>query len=527
MKAARRLFAVTFVMALMFEALPFSTDPIAMIGWYLHQDIKKWLPIGLPFSLMELLLLAAAVCWLARGPKEKRTLRYGRGRLTTPVVAFTAAVALGVLWGLVHGGDNLTFALFEVRGLAMLVFAYLLVGMLFREDRDLGPLIWCMLIACAGLALQDLYRYFFIYSRSITSDLMFEHEDSLILAFGAVLCLTLLAFNGTRLQRRWSLLLFPVFLVCLAVMRRRAAWPVLIIGLVVLAIMLLRARPKVFWRVVPVVALLGIAYLGIFWNSNSALGQPARAVRSQISPDPRDASSDLYRQIEHYDIIANIRSSRVLGLGFGQPYIFYESLPDLSFWPFWHYESHNSVLWLWMDGGIPVFFTFMWLAGAALASGGQELNARREVWTPQFLTMLRARRRGGARASGSTPARASYADLARRAPAHVAAGGMAGSASSGISKLDIRAHAASTALLVAAVCFIPMQIVYSYVDLGLINPRDMLLYGVALGIVGRSFTNQPVASRSPRPGGRARKIPAAPDATPPRPAGPLVAAPSR
>jgi hypothetical protein len=492
-KVARRLFLITFLLALMLEALPYSTDPLAVIGSYLHQDIKKWIPIGLPFSLMELLLLAAAGIWLMRGARERRTTPYDPGRLTAPLVAFGAAVGFEVLWGLVRGGDNLTFALFEVRGLGMLVFAYLLMGMFFRNDQELNQLIWCILLACAGLAAQDLYRYFFVFARSISSDLLFEHDDSLILAFGAVLCLTLPSFGGTRAQRWLSLILFPTFIFCLAVMRRRAAWPVLFVGLIILAIMLYRARPKIFWRTVPVAAVLLIGYLGIFWNNTGAVGQPARAVRSQISPDPRDASSDLYRLLEHYNIVQNIRSSRVLGLGFGQPYVFYAGLPDLSFWPFWHYETHNSVAWLWMDGGIPVFFTFMWVAGMGLASGGQELNARREAWALPRLRALRGRR---ARASAAPPARAG--SRMRRAASHPAS-----SALEGADAPDAKARGASTALLAAALCFIPMQIMYSYVDLGLINPRDMVLYGVALGIVGRSFAATVKAHRTPRPRARA------------------------
>jgi hypothetical protein len=516
-KVARRLFLATQLLALMLEALPYSTDLAATIGWYLHQDIKKWLPVGLPFSLMELLLLVAAGFWLARGRRDRRAARYEPGRLMVPLLAFGAAVALGVVWGLLRGGDNLTFALFEVRGLGMLVFAYLLVGMLFRDDQDLGPLIWCILLACAGLALQDIYRYYFVYGRFISSDLMFEHDDSLILGFGAILCLTLLAFNGTRAQLRMSVILFPCLVFCLAVMKRRAAWPVLVIGLIVLAIMLYRTRPKVFWRTAPVVLVLLAGYLAVFWNSTGTLGQPARAIRSQISPDPRDASSDLYRQIEHYDIVANIRGARLLGLGFGQPYVFYEGLPDLSFWPFWHYESHNSVLWLWMDGGIPVFFTFLWLAGAGLAAGGQEMNARREAWT--LPRVLRRRARASAPAGVTRAGRAAGRRSQRETPGVVIAAAPERMATE---VPGAKARGPSTALLAAAICYIPMQIMYSYVDLGLINPRDMLLYGVALGIAGRSFAAHAAAMRAARP--RAQHVPARDAVVPTVPASRLVTA---
>jgi hypothetical protein len=521
-KAARRLFFITFVTTLMFEAEPFSGDLLATFGQYFHRDLKSWLPIGLPFSVMELLILTAATLWLFRGSRSRRVEHYDRGRLMTPVVAFGAAVTLGVLWGLLRGGDNLTFALFEIRGLGVLIFAYLLAGMFLRDEHDLGVLIWCMLLATAGLATQNIVRYFTVFGASVANDLSYEHDDSVILAFGVILCLALLAFGGTRAQRRVSLLLFPFILFCLALMQRRAAWPVLFVGLVILAIMLFRARPKVFWRVVPVVAVLLAGYLAIFWNNTGTVGQPARAIRSQISPDPRDLSSDQYRMTEHYDIVANIRTSRVLGLGFGQPYVFYVPLPDLSFWPFWRYESHNSVLWLWMDGGIPVFFTFMWLAGSGLAAGGRELNARREAWS---LPRLRRRRVASRRERATTsagPNTGAHA-VGRHTRGAAAQNTMGAPHGARNAVMDARAHGAATALLAASVCYIPMQIVFSSVDLGLVNPRDMLLLGVSLGVAGRTFSARASARSAPRVRARVRGAGSGTaDVAPADPAQPLV-----
>lgn len=79
----------------------------------------------------------------------------------------------------------------------------------------------------------------------------------------------------------------------------------------------------------------------------------------------------------------------------------------------------------------------------------------------------------------------------------------------------------AVALLVAGICMIPMQITYSYVDLGLTSERDMLLFGLMLGIIGRGAlllgtqkdkhrivksreTQRPPASRPRRTTGRPR-----------------------
>ena len=69
-----------------------------------------------------------------------------------------------------------------------------------------------------------------------------------------------------------------------------------------------------------VVLLIGSAlYFPAFWNNDSTAGQPARAIHSAIAPDPRDASSDLYRTQEDANLLFNIRRSNDLGTGFGVP----------------------------------------------------------------------------------------------------------------------------------------------------------------------------------------------------------------
>jgi len=47
---------------------------------------------------------------------------------------------------------------------------------------------------------------------------------------------------------------------------------------------------------------------------------------------------------------------------------------------------------------------------------------------------------------------------------------------------------ASLALLVTSICMIPMQIVYSYVDLGLTSERDMLLFGLMIGLLAHGYS---------------------------------------
>ena len=152
---------------------------------------------------------------------------------------------------------------------------------------------------------------------------------------------------------------------------------------------------------------------------------PARAITSQINPDPRDQQSDQYRILEKEDISLNIESHPITGLGFGQPFAFIVPLPTISGWPFWHYTPHNEILWVWMDMGIAGFMIFWWVMGSGLYRGGRLIQA-----------------------------------------------------------LSAAGDAKARALMAASVCLIVMQITVSYVDLGLTSDRAMLLLGVVFGLIG-------------------------------------------
>ncbi len=89
-----------------------------------------------------------------------------------------------------------------------------------------------------------------------------------------------------------------------------------------------------------------------------------QAVKTVIAPGQlslEDQSSDLYRQIEAYDIWYTIRSNELFGVGFGQQFLRPWQLPDISFFVFWEYMPHNSILWIWMKMGIGGFMAMLYL----------------------------------------------------------------------------------------------------------------------------------------------------------------------
>lgn len=445
---AKKLFFALLIVVIIENAAT-TSDPWANFAWYLGADLKSWLPqTGIPLNPLEMTALIILLVWAMRGRRDRR-FHFERGLLFWPVVAFSVMLLVSLLWGAIQSGSNFTVALWEIRALGLGVAAYFLVGILFTHRRDLDTLTWVILIATLLLGIEDIIRYEFFLPGHNVGDLSYDHPDATLLACALLLSLGMLLLGSTRRQRLFVLFSLPIDVIAIMVTHRRAGFAALAIGLVFLAVILLRVNKQLFFKIVPVTALFLTMYVAVEWNCNSssALCQPARALTSQINPDPRDAASDDYRNTENFDLIVNIQVNSFTGLGFGRPYIFYEPLPNESFWPFWHYTPHDEILWVWVKMGIVGFIAFWWLIASALYRSGRLTQALS--------------------AAGDNKARA---------------------------------------LLAAAACLVVMQMSVSYVDLGLTDDRSMFMLWVMLGVIGhlpgilRRSTNIDLPARSKRSG---------------------------
>ncbi|MGH2515458.1 MAG: hypothetical protein ACRDHP_07365, partial [Ktedonobacterales bacterium] len=201
---------------------------------------------------------------------------------------------------------------------------------------------------------------------------------------------------------------------------------------------------------------------------------------------------------EKGDIQLNIFSAPFTGLGFGQKFQMYIPLPDLSFWPFWHYETHNAILWVWMKDGIFGFMAFWWLMGRGMFDGGRAVETQREEWALARFLRRRFARDYRSRTDGSLRGYSGVFRVALRS--NMATGKRSGHKHTSEPALFLNVpawersdHKRSVtaqrsgilALLLVSVCMIPAQVVYSYVDLGLTSERDMLLFGLMLGLIAR------------------------------------------
>ena len=87
----------------------------------------------------------------------------------------------------------------------------------------------------------------------------------------------------------------------------------------------------------------------------------------------RDQSSNVYRVLENYDILFTLRAHPFTGVGFGQQFYMAVPLPDISFYVWWQYITHNSILWIWLKTGLGGFLSLLFMVGFSLMTGIQSL----------------------------------------------------------------------------------------------------------------------------------------------------------
>jgi hypothetical protein len=363
---------------------------------------------------------AMAPSYPTHGPRELAA----RLRGGWPVVLFGIALVLGMLRGAVGGGD-MYIGMWEVRYLLYIPACYLIARAALRTPAHVAGLLRVGLGAATIFAIEGAYRRVALIDTGqlgVISEFAYEHEDALFLVVFVLLSLSAFVFGAFRRVRVLGMLATPLILFTLLATERRAGIIVLLVGIIVIALTTLVVQRKAFMiAALPVVMITGL-YLGAFWNASGVLGQPARAIKSLYAPDARDAQSNLYRVLETINIDVTIHSDPVLGVGFGRQFIMATSLPDLSaWWPFFRYETHNNILWVWLKTGAIGYILFWVMIGGALS-------------------------------------RAAFA--AKRL-------------------LDPTLRCAALFCLVAIVG----TVVFAYVDLGLVSGRVTVLLGTALGIL--------------------------------------------
>jgi hypothetical protein len=400
-----------------------GADPLMVPGEYLHFGLQKTLRLsGMILSPLEMLLLVALLVVLIQHLGDRRQA-YRGGTLGWPMALFALMVGVGLAHGLLSGGDPYT-AFWEVRTLPLIAASYILAANTIGTTRHLTDLTGLFLLGTGLFAVEGAYRKIFLIDTSllgVAPEFAYGHDTVVFLGTFLLLVLAQQIYGAPTWQRIFGLLFSPIVIYTLLATERRAAYIAAAIAFVAYTLVFLVSNRRAFLLVALPALIGGAIYLPLFWNVSGPLGQPARAVRSLTEPDGRDASSNEYRRLEGINVAETIRANPLLGVGFGREFTFVVPMADLSWWPFWRFEPHHNLHWVWLKTGVVGFIAFWVLVGSGL---------------------MRA--------------------------AHLA-----------------RGPDDSTVIVFALLVLAGMigMLVFSYVDLGLISPRLTIFFGTLLGAV--------------------------------------------
>lgn len=320
-----------------------------------------------PSDLLLLLLLLVYLC------KRGATVAAApRTTLARAAKWFAAATLFALFYGVGTGGVA-PVALTEARPFLYLVAAYLVTASFLTTRRSIERVLWTLVIVEGARALQALVLFASVRTVFPRPESILGHEESLLFGLFVLLTAGLWLYGVEGKLRRTATWLLPLVIMADLVNGRRTAWLILPAGLMVVAaigIVTMPERRRSLSRVAVVVAIFSAFYFPAYWNKTGGLAQPARAFHSAVAPDPRDASSNLYRVQENENLKYNIRMNGPVGRGFGHRIVYALPIVDISdIDPYIAYIPHNGVWWVFLRFGVAGTIAFWTLLGmAALAA---------------------------------------------------------------------------------------------------------------------------------------------------------------
>jgi hypothetical protein len=288
---------------------------------------------------------------------------------------FTLSVGLSIMTGILTGGLY-NIALIEARAPIYMGIAYILaVNSKHDFETIFSRAMWVCAICISIKALHAVIRYLGeLHGTTIAEVGIGAHEESFFFdAFIFLFLILNISQKEPKLRNFMAYMLPFVIWMDLANQRRAATAAFIIVLPVILAysVIAFKKRRAAIFVGTAIVAVLGCLYLAVFWNHAGAIGQPARAIKSEFTPDPRDLSSNNYRVAEASNLVKTMKSSPLIGYGFGKPFFVIDPMVDLtSIDPLIHYIPHNSLLWVWMRLGSFGFILFWLIVSRSLIEVG-------------------------------------------------------------------------------------------------------------------------------------------------------------
>jgi hypothetical protein len=304
------------------------------------------------------------------------------GPLLWPFLGYLACVAMGVIHGLATGGDLKIIAL-EIRPFWYLFLSYLLAYNLISQLKHIRLFFWFVIIAAGFKGLQGCYIYFIVLHGNVSNqNEIMAHEESFFFVALILLVVLFSLLYRYRPQIYAALAVLPPVLIAMIANKRRADYIALLLALAVVWVFLFYLKPQMRKALVGAMVLslvLGTAYVIAFAHGTGSLAEPARAIVSVIDPslsDTRDLLSNMYRNIENYDLKYTVHQNPLLGMGFGKEFlrplplpVLDTSNPDFGGNPYL-FVPHNTIYWIWMRLG-PIGYIALWyLLGSMIVRGG-------------------------------------------------------------------------------------------------------------------------------------------------------------
>lgn len=333
----------------MTDMVPFFWNVNTVFQIYAHVNFK-----AIPVSVFEFFVIVSAVGSAFRAVYGGNlALRFGK--LVWPILGYMAFVAFAWANGSVTGGDY-KISLQEVRSQVYFFVAYLMTVNLIRDRKQIHIMLWICSIAIAFKGILYTYRrYVTLHNMPLSDQGVGSHEEAFLFGAFIILLMALGACKANVKLRRFMWLLLPLVLLGDAATNRRAGTAGLLIAVPMLVLMAWKYYPK-RRRSIQIAALVGgvtfFVYFSAFKNSESLIAQPAHALESHYNPDPRDASSNAYRDAEDADLYATIKLNPLFGYGYGKKMMHAVPIADISgFYEYWDTIPHDQILWIWMRVG--------------------------------------------------------------------------------------------------------------------------------------------------------------------------------
>jgi hypothetical protein len=330
----------------------------------------------------DILLLMVLSIYLMKS-KQWPTRWFPHTHVSVAIRALLACVALAIVVGQAHHG-SLRMALMEARPYAYLAATYFLTSVLVQDRKAIRAVLWGFVGAVAFKALQGTYVWIDNRHMVPKPQAYIGHEASYFFVIFMFLVLTLWLFDQRGKLRTWATWLLPLVMWANIVNDRRVAWEMLGAGLLCFGVIVYKAMPirrHLLSRAIVGLVLFSAVYFPVMWNSNSSLGQPARAVKSQVKPSARDDDSDTYRVQENANLELNIKQNGPLGNGFGVKIDYALPIADISSVDaLIAYIPHDDVLDVLMRMGLLGGVAMWFLIGSGIISGIRLARSRdREV----------------------------------------------------------------------------------------------------------------------------------------------------